>query len=171
MVGGRFRAADVKICLDEFAKHGFSIIDTAAVYTGGRSEKVLGELGASKKFKVHSKAWPIKPGDHSRDKLRKTIEQSLASLQTDCIDLYYLHSPDRGTPILETLQTIDEFFKAGKIKALGLSNFTSWEVMKTVITAEQHGLLKPTVYQGIYNPSELRRFGKGTKRNGTACRG
>ncbi|KAI9005682.1 NADP-dependent oxidoreductase domain-containing protein [Hyaloraphidium curvatum] len=152
MVGGRFKAPEVKTCLDDFAKHGHTMVDTAAVYTGGRSEMVLGDLGVSGKFQVHSKCWPIKPGDHSAEKLRATVEKSLQSLKTDSIDLYYLHAPDRATPILETLQTMDEFYRAGKVKALGLSNFTSYEVMKAYMTAEQHGLLKPTVYQGIYNP-------------------
>ena len=97
------------------------------MYVAGRSEKVLGELDACSKFVVHSKAWPIKQGDHSAEKLRATIETSLASLKTGVIPLYYLHSPDRGTPILEVLKTIDEYYKAGKIKALGLSNFTACE--------------------------------------------
>ncbi|MBV1787900.1 NADP(H)-dependent aldo-keto reductase [Marinobacterium sp. D7] len=111
----------------------------------------------------------IRPDLHfDRANLRQAVEDSLHRLQTDYIDLYQLHWPDRstnmfgrlgyehkpecdGTPILETLQVLDELVGEGKIRHIGLSNETAWGAMKFVQLAELHGLPRPISIQNPYN--------------------
>jgi len=72
-------------------------------------------------------------------------------LKTDCVDIFYLHAPDRSVPFAETLQEVNELHKEGKFVQLGLSNFTAFEVAEVVITCKERGWVRPSIYQGMYN--------------------
>ncbi len=72
-------------------------------------------------------------------------------LNTDFVDLLYMHSPDLETPIEQSLQACFEAYQLGKLKAFGLSNFAAWQVAEVVELCRKHGWMLPTVYQGMYN--------------------
>jgi aflatoxin B1 aldehyde reductase len=110
--------------LDTFKKFGHDELDTARAYCGGEEEKFIAEVGFKKRgLKLASKAFPVSPGAHNAERLRATLETSLKELNTDKVDLYYLHAPDWDTPLEETLRTMNELHKEGKVEEWGLSNF------------------------------------------------
>lgn len=154
---------DVGKILDVFQAHGHYELDTARSYTKGTSEEMLGELGWQKRgLIVATKLYPnilnsqySQPGapkiSHGPEDLRKWLDISLKALQTDSIDLWYLHAPDRSTPYEVTLQAIDALHKEGKFRRWGLSNYYAWEVAEIVHICRTKGYVAPSVYQGIYN--------------------
>lgn len=142
--------ADAQEILDVFAKHGGSELDTARVYAEGTTEAYLSDLnlhGAA----VDTKAHPYEAGAHSAAKLRHSVETSLATLKMAKVRTLYLHWPDRATPFDETLKALDELYKEGKFEQLGLSNFAAWEVAEIAATAKALNLVRPSVYQAMYN--------------------
>lgn len=97
---------------------------------------------------------------HQRDKILESVETSLKELKVSQTNIYYLHMPDRTTPLEETLEAINEAYKAGKFKKFGVSNFSPDEVEQTLQICKEKGYVKPTVYQGQYN-AVVRGFEKG----------
>ena len=87
----------------------------------------------------------------SREGLRNSVEGSLRRLGVDSIDLFYLHQPDRATPLQETLGTVAELAAEGKIGALGVSNFAAWQIADVIHTAREVGAPRPVVAQQLYN--------------------
>ncbi|KAF8318756.1 Aldo/keto reductase [Clavulina sp. PMI_390] len=143
---------DAKAILDVFQKHGYTELDTAGVYTSGTSEKFLGTLDwKARGLSVSTKVHPGQNIKHTPEDIRREIEKSLASLKTDQVDIYYLHAPERTTPYEVTLKAVDELYKEGKFKRLGISNYPSWEVGEIVTLCRINGWVQPTVYQGLYN--------------------
>ncbi|GJE95556.1 aldo/keto reductase [Phanerochaete sordida] len=147
---------------DVFQAHGHDTLDTARIYTDGTSERVLGEAGwKSRRLLVDTKLYPTKsapfpmPGlplmSHKPSDLRKFLDESLKALQTDSVNTFYLHAPDRSTPFEETLAGIDALHKEGKFTYFGLSNYTAWEVAEVAAICAAHGYVRPSVYQGVYN--------------------
>lgn len=134
--------------------------DCARRYGDGSSEEFLGKLrdmGALEGTVIDTKvlvAVPGVPGDHTPDKIRASLQASLEALKTDKVRVFYLHHPDRGTPLEETLFEINELYKQGKFEYFGLSNYYSWEVAEIATIARLKGWIRPTVYQGIYNALE-----------------
>jgi myo-inositol catabolism protein IolS len=134
-------------------QHGGNFLDTAFIYGEGRSEELIGEV--LQEFKrsdviVATKAAHKKQGndyvfDNSPSFLTKAVDDALKRLQTDYIDLFYIHFPDESTPKDEAVQALAELKKAGKIRAIGVSNF-SLEQLKE---ANKNGDVD--VYQGEYN--------------------
>ncbi|KPM35057.1 hypothetical protein AK830_g11518 [Neonectria ditissima] len=139
--------------LDLFQSRGYNELDTARVYIGGKQEAWTGQTGwKDRGFTLATKVkYPGAPGDNKADKVFKSVETSLKDLGTDCIDLLYLHRPDRGTPFAETLEAMDKLHKAGKFVQFGISNFTAFEVAEVVAICTYNNWVKPTVYQGMYN--------------------
>lgn len=88
---------------------------------------------------------------HRASTLRDNVEESLRQLQTNHVDIFYLHAADRSIPFVETLETVNKLYKEGKIREFGLSNFTSFEVAEIVITCSERGWIRPTIYQAMYN--------------------
>jgi aflatoxin B1 aldehyde reductase len=88
---------------------------------------------------------------HSPEHLRLGLEASLKALQTDKVDMWYLHAPDRSTPYEVTFKEIDNLYKQGKFNRLGISNYAAWEVAQICEICDKNGWIKPTVYQGVYN--------------------
>ncbi|KAK4233197.1 Aldo/keto reductase [Achaetomium macrosporum] len=125
-------------------------IDTAEIY--GASEELLGKTGAAKRFTIDTKQpGGFGPLPATRDQVIKSGQASLQKLQTDAVDVYYLHAPDRRVPWKETLSGLNELHKQGAFKRLGLSNFTGQEVEEIVQVAKENNFVVPSVYQGNYN--------------------
>ncbi|XP_043931158.1 aflatoxin B1 aldehyde reductase member 4-like [Protopterus annectens] len=138
--------------VDVFLQRGRSELDTAYMYSEGQSETILGNLGlSSRKVKIATKANPWDGKTLKPESVRSQLETSLERLQSDCVDLLYLHAPDHETPIEETLKACHELHKEGKFKELGLSNFASWEVAEIICICRNNNWIIPTVYQGMYN--------------------
>lgn len=137
--------------LDLFKSYGGTELDTARMYSAGNSEQVLAELKAKDSFKVHTKAFPFQNGDHGPQLLRKQFIESLEALQSECVDLFYLHAPDHSIPFIDTLREVNNFYKEGKFKEFGLSNYAAWNVMEIHNICKSNGFVLPTVYQGRYN--------------------
>ncbi|KAK9478627.1 NADP-dependent oxidoreductase domain-containing protein, partial [Lipomyces japonicus] len=142
-----------KEIFQRFKDRGYSEVDTARGYANGNQEAWTAQAGykTTFNFKLATKVYPRVPGVHSASELRKLFTKSLEELQTDSVDIFYLHAPDRSVPFLETLQTVNEFYKEGKFKIFGLSNFTAYEVAEIVTTTKFQGLVRPTLYQAKYN--------------------
>ena len=152
--------------LDTFAAHGHSMLDTSIMYSNGSCEKHLGAQNLpSRGLVVATKIYPTKAHiasagryapnipliTHEPDSIRETLDNSLHALQTDSIDLYYFHAPDRDTPFLDSLRAITQLHREGKFARFGISNYTVAETREILDLCEQHDLLKPAVYQGLYN--------------------
>ncbi len=141
-------------CLDA----GVNFFDTANIYNQGRSETILGKALAGRRDQVilASKVRG-KMGDGadesglSRPAFRTALEASLRRLQTDYLDLYYLHQPDYATPIEETLAAMDEAVRAGKVRYPAVSNYAAWQVCEIHWRAERIGAKPPRVSQPMYN--------------------
>jgi aryl-alcohol dehydrogenase-like predicted oxidoreductase len=142
------------ICLDA----GVSMFDTADVYSLGESERVLGEAikGRRDKVLISTKAtfrFGDGPNDigSSRQHLLAAIDASLSRLGTDYIDLFQLHAFDAFTPPEEVLATLDGLVRAGKIRYVGVSNFSGWHLMKSLDVADKHGFPRYVANQTYYS--------------------
>ncbi|WP_438481580.1 aldo/keto reductase [Oleiharenicola lentus] len=144
----------VDICLEA----GVTMFDSADIYSAGEAEKILGAAikGRRDKTLISTKATfrsgegPNEVGS-SRQHLTAAVEGSLKRLGTDYIDLFQLHGFDAQTPIEETLQTLDGLVRAGKIRYLGVSNFSGWHLMKSLLTSEKYGLSRYVANQTYYS--------------------
>jgi aryl-alcohol dehydrogenase-like predicted oxidoreductase len=143
----------IDLCLSA----GINLFDTADVYSAGRSEEILGAAlkGKRDKVLVASKA-RFRMGDgpndagSSRFHLVTAVEASLKRLGTDHIDLYQLHEWDGVTPLEETLEALDTLVRSGKVRYVGLSNFSGWHLMKTIAAAELEKFVRPVSQQIHY---------------------
>ncbi|KAL5488392.1 hypothetical protein ACEPAI_6500 [Sanghuangporus weigelae] len=154
---------DVEAILDIFQKHGHYEIDTARVYCGGTSEEYLGKINWQKRgLEIDTKLYPtvasprmvaagVEPISHRPEDLRKYLQIQLKALNTDKIEMWYLHGPDRSTPYDVTMKAVDELYKEGYFKRFGISNYASWEVAEIVTICKERGYIQPTAYQGLYN--------------------
>ena len=138
---------------------GVNMIDTADLYSHGLAEQVVGQALGSKRNDIllaTKGRSPMGEGPNnegaSRYHLIRACEASLKRLGTDHIDLYQVHNWDGLTPIEETLEALDHLVSSGKIRYFGTSNYTGWQMMKTLGKAELHGFLKPITQQIYYTP-------------------
>lgn len=92
------------------------------------------------------------PGSHKAKHITRSIDQSLEALNVDCVDIMYLHAPDKITPFYETCKAMNEAYQDGKFERFGLSNYSVQQVEEIVKLCEEHCFIKPSVYQGQYNP-------------------
>ncbi|WP_284944208.1 aldo/keto reductase [Acidisoma cladoniae] len=144
----------VDICLDA----GLTMFDTADIYSAGASEEILGAAIAGRRDKVivSTKA-TFRLGEGANDvgssrfHLIRSIEQSLKRLGTDYIDIFQLHGYDAKTPVEETLSTLDDLVRAGKIRYVGVSNFSGWHLMKSLAVAERYNLPRYVANQTYYS--------------------
>jgi aryl-alcohol dehydrogenase-like predicted oxidoreductase len=148
--------------LDRFVDAGGTLIDTADVYSGTESESIIGRWLAKAPAEVRDQVviatkgrFPTGTGPNdlglSRRHLSRAIDASLRRLGIDCIDLYQVHAYDPWTPVEETLRALDDAVAVGKINYVGLSNFTGWQVQKTVDVALANHLSRPVTLQPQYN--------------------
>jgi aryl-alcohol dehydrogenase-like predicted oxidoreductase len=144
----------VDICLDA----GLSMFDSADVYSAGKSEEVLGQAIKGRRGKViistkgtfRTGRGPNDVGS-SRQHLIAAVEASLRRLGTDYIDLYQLHGFDALTPVEETLGTLNELVRAGKIRYIGCSNFSGWHLMKSLAVSDRYGWARYVAHQAYYS--------------------
>jgi aryl-alcohol dehydrogenase-like predicted oxidoreductase len=144
----------IDICLDA----GVTLFDTADVYSNGASEEVLGAAikGRRDRLMISTKtSLPMGegPDDYgsSRARLIRAVEASLTRLGVDHIDLLQLHAFDAATPIDEVLYTLDLLVRAGKLRYVGVSNFSGWQLMKSLAIAEAHGWPRYVAHQVYYS--------------------
>lgn len=137
---------------------GINAFDCANVYEDGRSEKILGDLIADCRDEViiTSKAYfPTSDNPNARGASRyhlvRAIEASLRRLDTEYIDLYFIHRFDEKTALEETLRALDDLVRQGKVLYLGASNFAAWQVMKALGISRREGLARFQVIQPMYN--------------------
>ncbi len=148
--------------LDRFLEAGGTLVDTADVYSSGVSEQIVGRWFAARPAEVRDQVvlatkgrFPMGPGANdvglSRVHLSRALDASLGRLGVDTIDLYQVHAYDPLTPFEETLRFLDDAVRAGKIRYAGLSNFTGWQLQKTVDIADFRGLTRPVTLQPQYS--------------------
>ncbi len=156
--GAQVDADAARGMLDRCLAAGVVAIDTANVYAGGASERIVGQLIRGRRDEVVLATKVGLPTDEAKGDpllspaaIRRCLDASLRRLGTDHVDLYYLHAPDRGTPIADTLATMDELVRAGKIGRVGVSNYAAWQLADIDACAAAHGFVRPTVSQILYN--------------------
>lgn len=145
---GQMPQEEVSRVLDAALDLGVNFLDSADVYQDGRSEETIGEAlsasGKRSRFVIATKFF-FDTGDGpndsgaSRAHMLQAVEASLRRLQTDYIDLYYVHNYDVNTPIEETLRALDDLVRAGKVRYVGASNFMAWQLARANLLAEVHG--------------------------------
>jgi aryl-alcohol dehydrogenase-like predicted oxidoreductase len=144
----------IDICLD----HGISMFDSADIYSDGLAEEILGKAikGKRARLLISTKAtFPAGDGPNdfgsSRQHLVEAVEKSLTRLGTDTIDLFQLHGQDGNTPVEETLATLDQMVRDGKIRYIGCSNFAGWHLMKSLAVSERYGYPRHVAHQCYYS--------------------
>jgi aryl-alcohol dehydrogenase-like predicted oxidoreductase len=156
--GSQMDEATAHRTLDYCVDQGINFIDTANVYNRGESERITGRWLAQNRDKVVL-ATKVrgKMGDApdeqglSRAAILKAMDASLERLQTDYVDLYYLHQPDYGVPIDESLDAMESLVKAGKVRYPASSNYSGWQVVEMLGFADKWGMVPATVTQPMYN--------------------
>lgn len=144
----------IDLCLD----HGVSLFDTADVYSAGLAETILGAAirGKRDRLLISTKVtFPTGDGPNdygsSRQHLIAAVEASLNRLGVDHVDLLQLHGQDYNTPVEETLATLDQLVRQGKIRYVGASNFSGWHLMKSLAAADRHGHPRHVAHQVYYS--------------------
>ena len=144
----------VDLCVDA----GLVMFDTANVYSDGVAEEILGQaihgrrdrVLISTKGTVRLGTGPNDVGS-SRHHLIRAVEDSLKRLGTDYIDVYQLHQFDALTPVEEVLHTLDGLVQAGKIRYIGCSNFSGWQLMKSLAVSDRRGFTRYVAHQAYYS--------------------
>ena len=158
--------------LDAFVGHGFNLVDSADVYSrwapghsGGESETMIGEWlaqggGRREKLIIATKlGGPMAEGQGlSRDYMMGAVDRSLKRLNTDVIDLYQAHMDDASTPLEETLAAFGELIKAGKVRAIGASNYSAPRLAEALKLAKDNGLPRFETLQPWYNLYDRDQF-------------
>ncbi|CAN5637223.1 aldo/keto reductase [soil metagenome] len=150
MFGGRTNPEDSYAIIDRALAAGINFLDTANVYSRGRSEEVTGEAlkrnGKRQNIVLATKVHGVMADDepnaqgNSRRHIIEQCEASLRRLQTDYIDLYQIHRPQSDIPIDETLRAMDDLIRAGKVRYIGTSTFEAWQVVESLWTSKELGL-------------------------------
>ncbi|WP_438010158.1 aldo/keto reductase [Sorangium sp. So ce321] len=155
---GASDVAEATRLVDVSLEAGMNMFDSADIYSDGLAEEILGQAIKGRRDQViistkatfRSGAGPNDVGS-SRYHLVRSVEASLRRLQTDHIDLFQLHGFDALTPLEETLGTLDDLVRAGKIRYLGCSNFSGWHLMKSLAVSEKYGLSRYVAHQAYYS--------------------
>ena len=146
--------------LDRYQEAGGRFIDTADVYSRGISEEIIGRWLANtdrrEQMVLATKArFPMGEGPEMRGAgasyLQRALDASLRRLGVDVIDLYQMHAWDPEVPIEETLGALNSFVEAGKVRYIGVSNYTGWQIERTILTAQRNGWAAPVSLQPQYN--------------------
>ncbi|MDB5021170.1 MAG: aldo/keto reductase [Pedobacter sp.] len=144
----------IRLCMDA----GVNFFDTANIYSKGLSEEILAQAleGIPRDQVILSTKGSFRMGAGANDygsgrfHLTNALEDSLRRLKTDHIDIYHMHGFDAQTPIEETLNTLDNFVKSGKVRYIACSNFSGWHLMKSLSISERYGWAKYIAHQAYY---------------------
>lgn len=156
--GKRTPEAEAHKIMARALERGVTLIDTANVYTDGASEEIVGRFVRSHQGRVAVATkvglWGLFRGKAeglSKKVVLSAADQSLSRLGLPVIDLYYLHAPDHATPIEETLSGVAELFEKKKIRAFGVSNYASWQILEIFHFCDANSIPRPVIAQQIYN--------------------
>ena len=156
--GRRWDYERAKTIIGGALDNGINFLDTADVYSDGESESIIGRAlhGIRDQVVIGTKfAGAMGEGPNSSGGSRKylidALDASLRRLQTDYVDLYQMHGPDRSTPIHETLRALDDMVTAGKVRYIGCSNFPGWEIVDAVWTSRTERMAHFVSCQPPYN--------------------
>ena len=147
-------ASDAARFINAFLDAGYQELDTAYVYNDGSCERMLGEILPSLKrsYRIATKVNPRITGKLDAEAAFMQVNESLERMNLKSVDTVYLHFPDPATPVVSVLEAMAELHDQNKFTELGLSNFPAWMVADVWHICDRRGWVKPTVYEGIYNP-------------------
>ena len=156
--GAETDEAEAHKMLDHFAECGGTLIDTADVYSDGQSEIIIGQWGQARGgmedliIATKCRFFPT-PGSHggSRRAVLRRVDASLKRLQTEAIDLFFIHGWDKDTDVTETLRALGDLVAAGKIHHIGWSNITGWQLERICRIAQGNGFPIPVALQPQYS--------------------
>ena len=159
MFGEQTSTEDSLRIIDKAWDQGINFIDTADVYTNGRSEEIVGEAIAGNRHEwVLATKVGFGPVDGvpnrsglSRKHIFNGIDASLTRLGTEYVDVYYLHREDHNTPLEVTVSAIGDLIRQGKIRYWGLSNYRGWRIAEVIRVADKLGVDRPIISQPLYN--------------------
>ncbi len=158
MFGGQTNEADSIKIIHKASDLGINFVDTANMYNKGESEVVVGKAIADRRERVvlaTKGRQPMGSGPNqsgaSRLHLMHALHASLRRLNTDFIDLFYVHTPDYDTPIEETLRALDDMVRAGKVRYIACSNFRAWRLCEALWTSDVRNLNCFVCVQPLYN--------------------
>lgn len=145
---------DVEEFVRTYLARGGEEIDTAYVYNEGASERLLGQAlpALDRPYKIATKVNPRISGRLDGEAVREQVSGSLERMHLDSVDTVYLHFPDPATPVISALEALAGLHAQGRFRELGLSNFPAWMVADVWHICDRHGWVKPTVFEGVYNP-------------------
>ena len=145
---------DVKRFINAFLDAGYDELDTAYVYNEGECERLLGRVlpELRRPYRIDTKVNPRISGKLDAEAAYKQVRESLERMQLESCDTVFLHFPDPATPVESVLGSMADLHDQGKFRELGLSNFPAWMVADVWHICDKHGWVKPTVFEGIYNP-------------------
>lgn len=156
--GGQTPKNEAIKIIDYAVDNGVNFYDTADIYTGGESEKILGKAISGKRddlviaTKVCGPTKKIPNGSGlGRKHIIKNTEESLKRLNTDYIDILYMHFPDKSTPMEECIETMTNLVRSGKIRYYGVSNFSAWQCCSLIHKAKEMNAVAPTITETVYN--------------------
>jgi aryl-alcohol dehydrogenase-like predicted oxidoreductase len=156
--GKRTDARESERIVRRALERGLDVFDTANSYYAGESERILGRaLGLDRdRVRLTTKVGIGTAQDRreglSTAAMTRALEESLGRLGTGHVDLYYLHVPDRKTPLEETLRTMKGFVDSGRVRAWAHANYASWEILEMNLVADASGMPRGVVAQMLYNP-------------------
>jgi aflatoxin B1 aldehyde reductase len=132
-------------------------VDTARIYAGGKTEPIVGNILQSYSpskgaIVLGTKAHPSVEGGLSTQGIKGQFQESLLAMNVKSVGEYYLHQPDTEHSLLESLQCANELVKDGVVCTIGMSNYHASEVARAFALCDENNLVRPTVYQGLYNP-------------------
>ncbi|MFC5653292.1 aldo/keto reductase [Paenibacillus solisilvae] len=159
MFGGQTSEADSLKIMDYAFEHGINFFDTANSYNQGESEKIVGkglkgrrdEIILATKVRGNMGENPNNAG-LSRRNILSAVDASLKRLDTDYIDIYYMHAPDYETSIEESIETMSSLVKSGKIRYIGVSNYAAWQIADMLSICDKRNYIAPIITQNVYNP-------------------
>ena len=158
MFGGQTNEADSLKIMDYAFDQGINLFDTANVYNKGESEKIVGKglKGRREKIILATKvrsmmSEEVNDEGLSRRHIIRACDDSLKRLDTDYIDIYYMHMPDYKTDLDESLSTMNDLVRSGKIRYVGVSNYASWQMADILALCEKRGYSSPVIAQLVYN--------------------
>lgn len=149
-----------RVIIRQALEAGINFFDTANVYSLGSSEEILGralrDFARREDVVIATKVFGAmregpNTGGLSRKAILTEVDASLRRLGTDYIDLYQIHRWDPKTPILETLETLNDLVRAGKVRYIGASSMYAWQFAKALFTADKYGLTRFVAMQNHYN--------------------